>query len=209
MKLSKIEFIAMNNPIRALVQEYYELPILRNMMTVDGIDKVLEIGCGNGHGAKLIKKYFHARNIVGIDLDERMIKLAEKRNNDPSISFLVMDASTLNFPDKYFDAVFDFGVIHHIPNWKDCLNELKRVLKDDGKIFLEDLSSDSFMTFSGRIIKLLSSHPYANMYSTADFLNYLKNIGFEIINYRVSNPLGVIKFFSLTARIRQAAQGAR
>jgi ubiquinone/menaquinone biosynthesis C-methylase UbiE len=202
MKLNKLEFIAMNNPIRAAVQGHYELPMLRNMITVDIIDKALEIGCGNGHGTKLIKKYFNPRNIVGVDLDERMIRLAKKRNNNQSISFLVMDASKLHFPDKYFDAIFDFGMIHHIPNWKDCLKELKRVLKDEGKIILEDLSSDTFKTSLGRIMKLLSDHPYADMYSTVDFLNYMKSIGFEIINYKSSNPGGLMKFFSLTARLK-------
>ena len=192
----------MNNPIRAAIQEHYELPMLKNMITVNGIDKALEIGCGNGHGTKLIKKYFAPRNIVGIDLDERMIRIAKKRNTDQSISFLVMDAAKLNFPDKYFDAVFDFGMIHHIQNWKDCLKELKRVLNDNGKIILEDLSSDTFKTYLGRIMKLLSDHPYADMYSTEDFLSYMKSIGFEIINYKASNPAGLIKFFSLTARIR-------
>jgi len=202
MKLNKLEFLAMNNPIRAAIQEHYELPMLKNMITVNGIDKALEIGCGNGHGTKLIKKYFAPRNIVGIDLDERMIRIAKKRNTDQSISFLVMDAAKLNFPDKYFDAVFDFGMIHHIQNWKDCLKELKRVLNDNGKIILEDLSSDTFKTYLGRIMKLLSDHPYADMYSTEDFLSYMKSIGFEIINYKASNPAGLIKFFSLTARIR-------
>ena len=199
MKLNKLEFFAMNNPIRAAIQEHYELPMLKNMITVNGIDRALEIGCGNGHGTKLIKKYFAPRNIVGIDLDERMIRLAKKRNKDQSISFLVMDASKLNFPDKHFDAIFDFGIIHHIPNWKDCLNELKRVLKDDGKIILEDLSSDTFKTFSGKIMKLLSDHPYVEMYSTNDLVNYMKSIGFEIMNFMESNPAGLIKFFSLIA----------
>ncbi|HVO67518.1 MAG TPA: class I SAM-dependent methyltransferase [Syntrophales bacterium] len=201
MKLNKIEFIAMNNPIRAAIQEHYELPMLRSMITVDNIYKALEIGCGNGHGTKLIKKYFNPQNIVGIDLDERMIRLAKRKNDDQSITFLVMDAANLNFPDKNFDVIFDFGMIHHIRNWKDCLKELRRVLKDDGKIILEDLSSDTFKTHLGRIMKLLSDHPYADMYSTAEFLNYMKNIGFEIINYKASNPIGLIKFFSLTAKI--------
>jgi ubiquinone/menaquinone biosynthesis C-methylase UbiE len=202
MKLNKIEFIAMNNPIRAAVQEHYELPMLKSMITVNGIDKALEIGCGNGHGTKLIKRYFNPQNIIGIDLDERMIRLAKKKNNDQTISFLVMDAAKLNFPDKYFDVIFDFGMIHHIQNWRDCLKELKRVLKDKGTVIMEDLSSDTFETFLGRIMKLLSDHPYADMYSTVNFLDYMKSIEFEIINYKVSNPIGLIKFFSLTARLK-------
>ena len=57
MKLNKLEFMAMNNPVRAFVQEKYELNILRAMTSLKGIDSVLEIGCGNGTGTKLIKKY--------------------------------------------------------------------------------------------------------------------------------------------------------
>jgi ubiquinone/menaquinone biosynthesis C-methylase UbiE len=55
-----------------------------------------------------------------------------------------MDASKLDFPDGHFDAVFDFGIIHHIPNWKDCIQELKRVLKPNGEVILEELSIDTF-----------------------------------------------------------------
>jgi ubiquinone/menaquinone biosynthesis C-methylase UbiE len=55
-----------------------------------------------------------------------------------------MDASKLDFPDNHFDAVFDFGIIHHIPNWKDCIQELKRVLKPNGEVILEELSIDTF-----------------------------------------------------------------
>lgn len=199
MKLNKIEFLAMNNPIRAFIQEKYELKILRAMTSVKDAQMVLEIGCGNGNGSKLIKKYFSPKNIIGIDLDEKMIKLASKRNLDTSISYRVMDASNLDFPDKHFDVVFDFGIIHHIPNYKDSLKEIERVLKPKGELILEDLSIGSFTKGIGKLWRILSDHPYQSMYTPEQFTGFLNEIGFTIKNYKESNPLKMVKFFSLNA----------
>jgi ubiquinone/menaquinone biosynthesis C-methylase UbiE len=199
MKTNKLEFIVMNSRIRAYIQERYELKILLSLTAKKNIQTVLEIGCGNGNGTKLIKKYFSPLNITAIDFDEKMIKIAQKLNKDPNTSFAVMDASNLDFPDNQFDAIFDFGIIHHIPNWKDCLKELKRVLKPNGELIIEDLSLDSFTKGTGRLWKLLSAHPYDFMYTQKEFTDFLKEIGFNIINFKESDPLKLVKFFSLNA----------
>lgn len=199
MKLNKLEFLAMNNPVRAFIQEKYELKILGAMTSIKNPEIALEIGCGNGNGTKLIKKYFSPKKIIGIDLDEKMIKIAAKRNLDPSISYKVMDASKLDFPAQYFDAVFDFGIIHHIPNWKDALKEIERVLKPKGELILEDLSIDAFSKDIGKLWRILSDHPYQNMYTPKQFTDFLNEIGFAIENYKESNPLKMVKFFSLNA----------
>ncbi len=188
----------MNNPIRRLVQEGYEIRKLRGMSHIKSAGNALEIGCGSGNGSRLIKKYFFPHKIIAIDLDEKMIRLAKKRHSDLA-EFLVMDAAKLDFSDKAFDTVFDFGIIHHIPNWRDCLKELRRVLKPGGELILEDLSIDSFSFGAGRLWRILSDHPYESMYSAREFTDYLKTIGFEILNYGEYNPLKFIRHFSLNA----------
>ena len=200
MKLNKLEFFLMNNPLRALIQEHYELKIFKKMASIKKIDIALEIGCGNGNGTGLIKKYFNPNKIIAIDLDEKMIDIAQRKNTDASIIFKVMDASNLDFPNNHFDAIFDFGIIHHIPNWKDCLTELKRVIKKDGELILEELSLDTFSGFPGRFWESLLSHPYEQMFSTDDFIQQLKDVGFTINRFRKSNPMKMIKHFSLTAK---------
>ncbi len=202
MKLNRIEFLLMNNPIRTFIQERYELPLLTKGLATRKYDSVLEIGCGNGHGTKLIRKYFDIHNLTAIDLDEKMIAIAKEKDPDSSTIYTVMDASNLTFPDQSFDAIFDFGIIHHIPNWKDCINELKRVLMKDGKLILEDLSSDTFTGFPGFLWKSMLLHPYEHMYSTKEFIQHLEKSGFAIDYFKESNPLGMIKHFSLAASLR-------
>jgi len=199
MKLNHIEFILMNNPLRAFIQEKYEVNILRNMSSIKNIETALEIGCGNGNGTKLIKKYFLPKNIIAIDLDERMIEIAQKRNKDPRVTFKVMDASKLDFPDNCFDAVFDFCIIHHIPNWKDCIEEVKRVLKPKGEFILEEVSIETFTKGIGRLWRKLLDHPYDYMFTPKQFTDYLNQTGFEILNYKELNPLKLIRHFSLNA----------
>lgn len=186
MLMNKIEFWLMNNPIRAFIQNY-EARKLRSMSDLNTEKDVLEIGCGQGVGTKLIQRYFNPNTIQSIDLDPQMIKRAKRRVKDANVDFEVGDASNLRFQDASFDAVFDFGIIHHIPNWKDCLKELHRLLKPNGQLILEDLSIDTFQTRIGKVLRLFLSHPYENMYTREDFYKELKKLGFEV-HKQYANP---------------------
>ena len=76
---------------------------------------VLEIGCGSGGGTKMILKYFSPKKIIATDLDSRQIALAQKNLTNEKVDFEIADATKLNYNNNNFDAVFDYGVIHHIP----------------------------------------------------------------------------------------------
>lgn len=198
MIMNSIEFFLMNNPIRGFIQEAIEIKKFLKLSRLPHGKVVLEIGCGDGKGTKLIKKYFHPQQIYAVDLDERMIAQAKKKNNDPAVSFEVADACSLRYDDNTFDAIFDFGVIHHIPNWKDCLDELKRVLKTNGELIIEDLSIETFTSSTfGRILKKILRHPYEHMYTREEFFKYVEGIGLKILEKECYYPLSIIKYFVL------------
>ena len=199
MKLNRLEFLLMNNPIRAYAQEKYELPVLMSMLSDTTFNSVLEIGCGNGNGTKLIQKRFDPKHMTAIDLDQKMIKLSRDAVREPQITFQVMDASQLGFADKSFDAIFDFGIIHHIPNWRACIAELRRVLKQGGKLILEEFSIETFSGFPGRIYRSLLAHPYDQMFSIEEFVQYLKDGGFRIHGIKKANPFKIARYFWVVA----------
>jgi ubiquinone/menaquinone biosynthesis C-methylase UbiE len=174
----------MNNSIRRFVQMTVEVKALRSITDLSPQKNILEIGCGSGYGTQLIREQFQPQQLAAVDLDERMIAKARKSEIDTSITFQVADAAKLPFENETFDAVIDFGIIHHIPNWKDCLQELFRVLKPGGQVIIEDLSLETFQSPIGRILKSLLTHPYDKMYSEKEFTTYLDEVGFKQIKIK-------------------------
>jgi len=101
MKLNPFEFLIVNNPIRRFIQSQIEVKGFLGVPNYVKNGKVLEIGCGSGYGVKLINKYFHPKEIYGIDMDEKMIKLA-KKNKIPNTTFEVGDVTDLKLKDNSF-----------------------------------------------------------------------------------------------------------
>jgi len=97
--------------------------------------RVLEIGCGTG----LCSQFFDYRKYIGIDVSRKLLSVAKK--NYPKYKFIIADINQkLPFPDKYFDTVICFWVLHHIPKWEIALNEMKRVGK---KIIIAEIRTPS------------------------------------------------------------------
>jgi ubiquinone/menaquinone biosynthesis C-methylase UbiE len=121
---------------RKLGQRFFEMPIFR-LMGLDLHNKdVLEIGCGNGYGASLLNQ-LQPKSYVGLDVMTEQVKLA--RENYPQFEFLIQDAEDLSqFANESKDVIIIFGVLHHIPNWHKTIDEITRVLKPNGSLFLEE-----------------------------------------------------------------------
>lgn len=135
MKLNIAERLLVNNGVRASVQRFYEGPLLRRMGgTVTG-GTVLEVGCGRGAGAEVILQQFEAARVYSIDLDPLQIERAQIRLREKypdRVNLIQGDAEQLPFAENSFDAVFDFGALHHVPDWQGGIAEIRRVLNQGG-----------------------------------------------------------------------------
>lgn len=100
--------------------------------------KFLDLGTGPGTQAiQLDKLGFEA---TGSDISKSAIDKAQQLSSN--VSFVVDDFLNSSFPDNAFDFILDRGCFHVFePSLrKDYLNQLKRILKDDGILFLKVMS---------------------------------------------------------------------
>jgi len=186
MIMNSIEYWAMNNPVRRLIQNRLEAPRLKYLCK-GRTDTVLEIGCGQGEGARIICDLFNPQEYVGIDLDPKMVARAKRKEHGLENSlFLQADAAQLPFSDSTFDLIVDFGIIHHIPNWREALEELHRTLRINGEVFFEELPVETWEKGIGRPLKRLLDHPYEEMFRQREFSGELERLGFEVEMYEDS-----------------------
>lgn len=136
MKLSDIEFRAMQSLWRKWGQTYFELPLFQRMGLAIKDKDILEIGCGNGHGGYLLNQ-LGPQSYIGLDVMEEQIEIARRKY--PQYQYIVQDATDLSqFANASKDVVIIFGVLHHIPEWRKTIDEIVRVLQPNGQLFLEE-----------------------------------------------------------------------
>lgn len=180
MLLNRIEKAMMNNPIRTGLQRYMEAPQLLKMGGKMKGGLALEIGCGRGIGTELILDLFGATQVDAFDLDPHMVELARKRLNPRGnrVRLWSGDVTTILAQENHYDAVFDFGIIHHVPIWEDALQEIYRVLKPGGRFYAEEVL-DKFIL--SPIWRRLLDHPLENRFDQYRFCNSLEKIGFTLV----------------------------
>lgn len=107
----------------------------------------LDVGCGLGAAARRIAQS-RPLSVVGIDVDPRQIAGARQAGVLPNLEFLVMDAAELRFRGAAFDVVASSKTTHHVPNFRQALREMIRVLKPGGYLIYTDLT---FPAWAARI----------------------------------------------------------
>jgi ubiquinone/menaquinone biosynthesis C-methylase UbiE len=149
--------------------------------------RFLEIGCGNGYGAGLVCRHFCPEQMDGLDIDPAMIALAVHRNADLVSNraiFFVADAQHLPYGSGSFDAVFNFGIVHHLERWDMGIKEISRVLKKGGGFYFEEIYPP---LYANPIFRYLLAHPRQNRFYSREFHASLKEAGLILLpGYRES-----------------------
>jgi ubiquinone/menaquinone biosynthesis C-methylase UbiE len=108
------------------------------LATVGPGDRVLDIGTGGGLAARAAALAAAPDGfVVGVDLSKGQIQAAKAGGQPESgapLSFSVMDAENLEFPDLSFDAVVCLNAVAHFPDPDRVLSEIRRVLRPGGKL---------------------------------------------------------------------------
>jgi SAM-dependent methyltransferase len=127
---------------RATERSYLEPEIVRQRIrTLDALalragERVLDVGCGPGLLAHdMALQVGVAGRVVGVDKSEAMLKLAQQRCAHLSqVEFKQGMAENLCAEDQSFHALACTQVLLYVPDVKQALSEMRRVLKPGGRI---------------------------------------------------------------------------
>jgi ubiquinone/menaquinone biosynthesis C-methylase UbiE len=181
--LNRLEYAMMNNPVRAAVQRHFEARRLLDLGGGLNGGAALEIGCGRGVGVEIILDIFGAGSVAAFALDPSMVALARKRlrSRAQRIRLWTGDAAAIAAHNATYDAVFDFGIVHHVPDWRRALAEVHRVLKPGGRFYAEEVLR-SLVT--NPIVRRLLHHPQADRFDRAGFLTGMEAVGLTPLGSR-------------------------
>jgi len=115
---------------------------LQHFFSDKPVASILDVGCGTGDFIKLLDATFEGKvRITGVDPGEQWLKEARFRFPQEQIDFVRMSGEQLLFEDASFDVVTLSNALHHLENIEQTLNEMKRVLKPDGWLLINEISN--------------------------------------------------------------------
>ena len=106
---------------------------------------ILDAGCGPcRHSLRLAARGF---DVTAIDYSEYVIDQAKQQIRDSGYADKIQlqkdDILDLSFPDHSFDSVFCWGVLMHIPDIRQAISELSRVLQPGGRLVISEVNMHS------------------------------------------------------------------
>ena len=135
---------------------------------------VLELATGTGLIAKHIVNA--AAHIEATDASPEMIAEAKRDNRSAKLYFSVQDMFCLPYAEESFDVVIVSNALHIVPQPEKALQEIKRVLKDDG-VLIAPTFTHAGNSFSGMVkafFMKLAGFPLHSKWTSEEYLRFLR-----------------------------------
>jgi ubiquinone/menaquinone biosynthesis C-methylase UbiE len=147
----------------------------------------LDIGCGTGWAVRYTASLSKEQgNFVGIDMSEGMIaKAKENATGIKNISFYKASSEELPLESNYFDVVICTMSFHHYLNPEKALSEAYRVLKQKGRIYVLDVTTDDFLTRWIDNLGRKIEKEHVKHYSTAEYKQMFFQAGLKYIQSKI------------------------
>ncbi|MBN2802117.1 MAG: methyltransferase domain-containing protein [Deltaproteobacteria bacterium] len=108
--------------------------------------KVADMGMGSGTGSEALAALYPNLTVTGVDINEAMVHLAQKRYQRPNLTFIHGDIANPVFPPESLNAIVNSSVFHHVTSFNNYnYNEIPKAvacqctqLKENGIILIRD-----------------------------------------------------------------------
>jgi ubiquinone/menaquinone biosynthesis C-methylase UbiE len=115
---------------------------------------ILDVGCGTGTQLELYQRY--ECNLYGLDASPSMLEVAQKRLGDTT-KLDLGNATDLPYEDDKFDLIISMLTLHEMPpeTRSATIKEMRRVLKEDGRVLFIDFNPGRIEPFQGWFSKAI------------------------------------------------------
>lgn len=148
---------------------------------------VLDIGTGHGFSLLELSARFEPRTLHAVDPDPAFSQrcAANRAACSADVRLHQQHAEQLPLPDGSVDLILCHQTLHHIVDQQTALREMWRVLRPGGRLLLAESTRAYIHSW---IIRLLFRHPMDVQRSADEYLNLLRQAGFEIKPEHISTP---------------------
>jgi ubiquinone/menaquinone biosynthesis C-methylase UbiE len=148
---------------------------------------LLDAGCGQGKSFQLLRQAFAPGRLIGVDADPHSLEQsrAEAARQGMEVELIGGDCASLNLPDASIDLLFCHQTFHHLVEQEQALAEFYRVLKPGGYLLFAESTEAYIDTW---VIRWLFRHPMHVQKSAAQYLQMIRQQGFEFSAQNVSYP---------------------
>ncbi|SOQ05828.1 methyltransferase [Pseudomonas syringae pv. persicae] len=148
---------------------------------------LLDAGCGQGKSFQHLSKVFAPSKLIGVDADPDSLEMSrlEAQARGIDVELIGSDCAALHLPDASVDVLFCHQTFHHLVEQQQALAEFYRVLKPGGYLLFAESTEAYIDTW---VIRWLFRHPMHVQKSAADYLQMIREQGFEFDAGNVSYP---------------------
>lgn len=145
--------------------------------------KILDIATGTGQQALAFAK--HGYTVIGVDINESMLAMAKRHNQNNAVNFQAGDATRIPFDDNAFDITCISFALHDMPLLirQRVIQQMRRVTKPSGAVIIVDYdlpNNKLGRAFLDRLITLYESD-YYRQFVASDLEALLREIGVQIV----------------------------
>jgi len=146
-------------------------------------NSLLDVGCGTGNFLWEVSKARPNVNLCGLDISEKMLAIARKRLGGKA-DLRTGDSEHLPWEGNSFDVITCTDSFHHYPNPKAVLLELRRVLKQRGKVIIADPWAPFILRQIGNFLILFSRSGDTRLYSKWEMERLMADSGFALTSWQ-------------------------
>ena len=177
-----------------------EQPAMRRLLPEIEGKAVLDLGCGYGHNClDFVKR--GAREVVGVDISEKMLEIARSESVHENITYINMSMTDITSLSRSFDLIYSSLAFHYIEDFAGFARDLYKVLNNGGWLLFSQEHPIPTATIDGKGHFNRDENGERVSYTLSDY----HREGKRVISWFVD---GVVKYHRTFGSIITALAGA-